>query len=161
MRFVPPLPFQAVHGLHHIVQIAFVGIQARECAVDERALEVFIRDAEMPRQARGFSVLAQHVDAEPVERARGDGLGNGLAQGARQATLHFRGGFVGKGERRDALGRDPALRDQIRNALGQHARLARARPGEDEHCPDGRGDGLALPFIQCDGIEVWHGMNTS
>ena len=60
MRLVSPLPLQAIHILHHIIQIAFIGIQARKCAIDQRALKVFIGDAKMGWQPDRFSMLAQN-----------------------------------------------------------------------------------------------------
>ena len=60
MRLVSPLPLQAIHILHHIIQIAFIGTQARKCAIDQRALKVFIGNAKMRWQPNRFSMLQQN-----------------------------------------------------------------------------------------------------
>ena len=59
-----------------------------------------------------------------------------------EAGLHLAGGLVGEGHRQDVVGRDAHLVDQVGDAVGQHARLARAGPGQHQHRAGSGGDRL-------------------
>ena len=63
------------------------------------------------------------------------------------AAHHFAGGLVGEREQQDAVGGN-ALFEQIRDAVGERARLARTRAGDDERRAGRRGDGGELLRIQ-------------
>ena len=56
---------------------------------------------------------------------------------------HLAGRLVGEGHGQDRVGRDPRA-EQVGDPPGDHARLARAGPGEDEEGAVDMGDGLAL-----------------
>ncbi len=58
-----------------------------------------------------------------------------VAQQGLEPLLHLVGRLVGKGHGHDPPGRDSGLLDQVRHAIGEHARLAGPRPGEDQHRP--------------------------
>ena len=60
------------------------------------------------------------------------------------ALLHLARGLVGEGHGEDLGGVGAAGRDQVADAGGQHARLARAGAGQHENGPVRRLDGLAL-----------------
>ena len=49
---------------------------------------------------------------------------------------------------RISFGSTPCVCEQVRDAVGEHARLARARAGDHEHRPLGGRDGLALGLVQ-------------
>ena len=80
---------------------------------------------------------------------RDDRLGD--AESADQffdALAHFRGGFVGESHRQDGFRHDAHVLDQIGDAVGDDARLAAARSGEDQHRAFGSFDGLALLRVE-------------
>ena len=56
-------------------------------------------------------------------------------QQMRQALAHLGGGAAGEGDGEAVLGGDAALGDQMRDAVGQRAGLARARTGDDQQRP--------------------------
>ena len=70
-----------------------------------------------------------------------------LAEQIRDAAHHFAGGLVGEGQQQDAVGGD-ALFEQVRDAVGERAGLARAGAGNDEGRAGRRGDGGELLLVQ-------------
>jgi len=70
---------------------------------------------------------------------RGDKLGNAL--------MHFPCGLVGKRDSQDIPRRNPAL-DHVRNAMRNHASLARTRPGKDQNRAANGLDGQPLLRVQ-------------
>ena len=73
--------------------------------------------------------------------------GEFVPQQIRHASHHFAGGLVGEREQQDAVGRN-ALFEQVGHAIGERARLARARAGDDERRAGRRGDGGALLLVE-------------
>jgi hypothetical protein len=63
------------------------------------------------------------------------------------AAPHLAGGFVGEGHGEDPP-RIDAAGHQIRDAVGDHARLAAARAREHEERALGQADGLPLRRVQ-------------
>ena len=70
-----------------------------------------------------------------------------MAEQIADAPHHFTGGLVREGEQQDAVGGNPLLQ-QIRHAIGECARLARTRTGDDECRAGRRGDGGELLRIE-------------
>ena len=64
------------------------------------------------------------------------------------ALAHLSGGLVREGDGQDALGRDPAGTDQVGDPVGQDARLAAARPRQDQQRTLRGLDGSALLGVQ-------------
>jgi hypothetical protein len=64
------------------------------------------------------------------------------------ALLHLGGGLVGERDREDPVRVDRPVTDQVGDAVGQHARLARARPRDDEQWPADVENGLTLGRVQ-------------
>ena len=63
------------------------------------------------------------------------------------AFHHFASRLVGEGQQEDAVSRDAVL-DEPGDAVGQGARLAGTRTGEDQAGPRGRGDCLILLGVE-------------
>ena len=63
------------------------------------------------------------------------------------AFFHDRRGFVGESYSEDRAARHAHL-NQVRHAISDHSRLARARSGKDQQGTFGRQHSLALPLIQ-------------
>jgi len=73
--------------------------------------------------------------------------GDFLSEQIRNAPHHFTGGLVGECQQQDAVGGD-ALFEQIRDAIGKRARLARTGSRDDERRTGWRSDGGELLRIQ-------------
>ena len=67
---------------------------------------------------------------------------------ALDALLHLPRGLVREGDREDLVRLHADRREQVRDAVGEHAGLARARAGDHEQRPLGRQHGLPLGGIQ-------------
>ena len=94
------------------------------------------RGAELSEQPvpGGVERSAVHPRAAPTDESLGAGE-------------HLLRGAAREGEEEDALGRDAAL-DQVRDAVDERARFARARAGDDEQRPVAEGDGARLLRIE-------------
>ena len=71
-----------------------------------------------------------------------------MAQQPIHALGHFTGGLVGESHGQDRVGCDIPLLDEPRNAVRDHARLARSRARQNEQRPVGRLDCGALFGIE-------------
>ena len=78
--------------------------------------------------------------AETVERPDPDA---GVGSEGHDPLAHLAGGLVRERQRQDLLARDP-LREQVADAAGDHPRLARPRPRQDQERPFHVRHGLAL-----------------
>ena len=99
----------------------------------------------------------QDAHARGVEGHHPHRPGAGADEGL-DPLAHLGGGLVGEGDREDLARLRAALAEQPRDAVGQHARLARARARDDEQRGALVHDGLALvgvePLEQRLGVEV-------
>ncbi len=126
-----------------------------------------VEDDEIALVSEPFDVLAQDARAEGVEGAEGEARVGGRAWrwggfcGAQSAgnqladpLLHLAGRLVGERDAQD-VARGNAPLEQIRDAIGDDARLARASPGQDE---DRAMEGLdGLPLLRIERGQVQHG----
>ena len=110
-------------------------------------LVVRVVDREPRVDADGRAVAPQHPGAQRVEGAHGH-VAAWLADEAQDPLAHLGRGLVGERHGED-LPRPHALdADQVRDAVREHARLARAGAGEDEQRPLGRRDGARLLGVE-------------
>ena len=126
-------------------------VLVREAPLPEEVLHqalrvVRVEDGEVPRErpAEGLHVRAQEARADAVEGAHpqeGEGV---LLHEAADALLHLAGGLVREGHRQDVVRRNVLLGEEVRDAVGDDPRLARTRPGQDEHRGALVGDGFPL-----------------
>ena len=106
--------------LHHLLLIALV--------VDDKILGITLAI-----DLQGLNIASQHAHAEGVKRADG-GLGERvLADNPIDPLGHLGGGFVGKRDGENAVGRDVLALNQISDAIGDDTRLARTGAGQNEH----------------------------
>ena len=112
-----------------------------------RRLVVGVVDGEARIDADGRAVAAQHAGAERVEGAHGH-VPAALADEGEDARAHLGGGLVGERHGQDVPRLDALHADQVRDAVGQHARLARAGAGQDQQRPVGGADGACLLGIE-------------
>ena len=90
---------------------------------------------------------AEHARADRVERADPHPR-RSAAEEAGDAFLHLARRLVGERDGEDATRVDPVLIDQARDARREHARLARARTGEDQQRSVDVQHGLALRRVE-------------
>ena len=76
--------------------------------------------------------FAQNLHAQRVEGANRQPARLRLGQHFRDALLHFRGGFIGKGNRSDGMRQIAYIDDQMLDFLRNHAGFAAACAGKDE-----------------------------
>ena len=92
-------------------------------------------------------LASQDARAHRVKRRHPHLLGDG-ADEIRDPFLHLAGGLVGEGDRREPEGRHAVLGHEERDAVGEHAGLARTRARDHEDRAVGRRRRLTL-----DGVE--------
>ena len=91
-------------------------------------------DRERRREPHLPGIAAQDAYARRVERGHPHLLGDRTDQLGHPA-LHLVGGLVGEGDGQDLERRDTLVLDEVGDAVGEHAGLARARAGHDEKGP--------------------------
>ena len=106
-----------------------------------------IQNLEALRQVRHLEVRAQKTVAQAVEGANPHAM-HVDRQHAGEPRHHFLGGLVGKGHRQNAAGSHQSVLQQPGDACGEHARLARARAGQDQGVLGWQGHGGALLRVQ-------------
>ena len=104
-------------------------------------------DRERRRVPQHLRVAAQDAHTCGVERGHPHLLRHRPDERA-DAGLHLLRGLVGEGDRQDLERRHVLLFDQVGDAVGEHARLARAGTGDDQKRPFGVDDGIELGGIQ-------------
>ncbi|OQA46689.1 MAG: hypothetical protein BWY52_00620 [Chloroflexi bacterium ADurb.Bin325] len=142
---------RAAHGLG-LVQLV-VQLQVAQRLLDRGELFAVIVDDKVRVEARGRRIRAQDARADAVERADGQPAparadGHGLAHQPVDALAHLARGLVREGDGHDRARVRVGMAQQIGHAVRQHARLAGARPGQHQHRPLDRGDGLSLRGVQ-------------
>ena len=110
------------------------------------------REARLVTEA--LCIATQDADARRMECRHPHLLGNGPDQ-RRHARLHLVGGLVGEGDGEDLEGRDALLLDEPRDAVREHARLARSGARDDEKGTPGMSHCLTLDGVQV--LEQWAG----
>ena len=100
------------------------------------------------RNLQGLDITAQNAHAEGM-KGRDHRLGDAqTADKFFDALAHLGGGLVGEGHRQDGFRHHSHVLDQIGDAVGDDARLAAARAGEDQHRAFGSLDGFALLRVE-------------
>ena len=98
----------------------------------------------IPEQGR---LASEDPRARRVER-RDPHLAGDRADERGNPLLHLTCGLVREGDREDLERRDVPFGDEIRHPMCEESGFPRARAGDDEHRPVGRGHGIALHRIQ-------------
>ncbi len=120
--------------------------------LDQVELVVGIEDDEVRVEGQVVGLAAQDAGTGGVEGAQGYPAGL-LAKQGHHAVLHLTGGLVGEGDRQDVIRAHAHGADQVSDALGQHAGLARARAGQNQYRAQTGGDRLLLLRVEA-GEEV-------
>ncbi len=135
-------------GLHRARGEALgVDVEVVEAALDQPPLVGRVVDRELARVAETVGVGAQHPGAGGVEghdphRARR------AADEQLDALAHLLGRLVGEGDGEDLVRAGLTRAHQVGDPVGQDARLARARAGEDQQRALAVGDRVALRRVQ-------------
>ncbi len=102
---------------------------------DQADLVVGVEDGEIGFQAHQFGMTAQKLDADGMEGAQPGHPLDRLPHHRAHTVFHLARGLVGKGHGEDFVGTRTARLQQMRDAGGQGAGLARACPGQHQHRP--------------------------
>ena len=110
--------------------VLVVDLELAHDLLEEALRVVLVVDGEVAREAEPVAVGAQHPHAHRVE---GEHPHRAHARPAERAQplAHLGGGLVGEGDGEYLGGADAQVADEVGDAEGQHARLARA--GACEH----------------------------
>ncbi len=122
-----------------------------EDLLHQRLLVVRVVNDEVPAHANRLAVPAQDPGAQGVERARLDVLAGRLADERDDPLAELARGAVREGHRQDLPRPDALDAHEPRDAMGEHAGLARTRAGEDQEGPVGCRDGASLLGVQVGG----------
>ena len=117
-----------------------------DTGLDQILRIVAIEDGEIPAITEQVGVRSQNPRPDGMERATPKRR-QFLSQQIPDPAHHFAGRFVGERQQQDAVGGD-ALFEQVRDAIGQRAGLARAGAGDDEGRAGRRGNGGQLLGVQ-------------
>ena len=111
-------------------------------------LVVGVENREIVLEPHEFRVTAQDFRADRVKRAEPGHALDRLADHRGDAQLHLARGFVGEGDGEDLRWVRAAGGEDVRDAGGQHPRLAGTRAGQHQQRPVERLDRLALLRVQ-------------
>ena len=126
---------------------AVINLEVLEQPFDQAQLVVRVNDLEILRQAGLAPVTPQQPVREPVKRAYPQVV-HGRPEQAFDTTAHFCGRLVGKGDSEQALWRNSLDIDEPGGTMHEHAGLAAAGTGNDEHGSCGRSYRLTLRVIE-------------
>ena len=129
---------------HEALRVALELLEAR---LDEPHLVGLVVDREVRAVAEPLGLAAQHPAARGVERHDPD-RARDRAERPLDARLHLAGGLVREGDREDLVRLHAAGGQQVRDAVGEDARLPRAGAGDHEQRPLGGQHGLPLGGVQ-------------
>ena len=132
-----------------------VEVELLHRARHERSLVLRVVDDEVRRDAHGRAVSPQEPRARRVERADPELLRELFPEQTREPRAHLARRLVRERDREDAVRRDARLGHEVRDAIGDDARLSAARAREDEERPVDVRDGFRLRRIQ----SVFHGLH--
>ena len=133
-------------------EVLLVKVELLHRPLDRRQPVGLVVDDVAAVDADQVPVAAQDPAADGVEGAHPRRRLPRADQGL-DAAAHLAGGLVGEGDGQDLVGVGPAGLDQVRDPVGEDARLAAAGAGKDQQRPVGRGDRLQLRRVE-DGREL-------
>ena len=126
-----------------------LGVDAERvgAALGQPARVGLVVDRELARVAEPLGLGAQDPRAGRVEGHQPHAA-RAVAEQPLDALAHLLGGLVRERDREDLARLRLVGVDQERDPVGQHARLAAARAGEDQQRPLAVRDGLALGLVE-------------
>ena len=124
-----------------------VDVELLDAALHEPARVGLVVDRELARVAEPVRVRAQHACAGGVKRHQPHRARPG-ADEQLDPLAHLLRRLVRERDREDLVGPRLPGREQVRDPVRQHARLARARAGEDQQRPLAVQDRRALRLVE-------------
>ena len=118
-----------------------------EARLDEPHLILVVVDREGRRVAEALCLAAQHPAAGGVEGEDPD-RPRRLPEHPLEPLAHLPRRLVRERDREDLVRLHAARADEVRDAIGEDARLPGAGAGDDEERPLGRENGLALGLVE-------------
>ena len=150
---------EPVEGRAHAARrpALLVGVERPQHALHQRQRVVLVVDREVRLVAELRDVAAQDAHAGGVE-GRDPDPARAAAEDPLDPLAHLARGLVGERDREDLVRVGGAARDQVRDAVRQHARLAAARAREDEQRALDVANRLGLLGVQPRGdlVQTWH-----
>ena len=125
-----------------------VELELLDAGLHEPHLVGLVVDREARPVADPLGVAAEQPPAGRVEGHHPHARGGAPAHEPLHPLLHLVRGPVGERDRQDLARRGDARLDQVRDPVGEHARLARPGPGDDEQRAVGVHDRLALLGVE-------------
>ena len=129
------------------VELLRIEIEIPHDEADEAARVVGVVDGERAAHPEVLGLAAQDPHAHRVERGHPHRVGAAAHQRV-DPGLHLGRGLVGERDRHDLAGVHLPLGQQPGDAVGEHARLARTRPRDDQQRRTGVRDGLPLAGVE-------------
>ncbi len=136
----------AVHRLGAVLLV--VQVQVADGLPDQAELVVGIEDGVVAGDTGRIGLTAQDAGTSGVEGAQREATTARRTDKPLQSLPHLAGRLVGEGDGHDTPGGDAELPHQPGDAVGEHAGLATARPGQHQHRAIGGGDGFLLLGVQ-------------
>ena len=133
--------------MHPEGRIAWGQVHLFEHSGHQAALVIRVINDEIGLQPDVGPLATEDASADGMERPDHQ-LADVRADEVSEARDHLPGGLVGKGHRQDPVGVHALFLDQVGDAVGEDARLARAGAGQHEHGPVGGAHGLLLGGVQ-------------
>ena len=164
-RFQPAAAAIGVGPLHAVLRVAdarerrarlhvaVVDVQLLQRLLDDRQLIGRVVDDEVARQPDRRRLAPEQPRAERVER-RHPHAAAVFAEQRLDARAHLLGRLVGERDGEHFVGLRVAVADEVRDAAGDDAGLARPGAGEDQQRPVDVEDRVALFGVQ--GVEELH-----
>ncbi len=142
------LPAVDEAGEHARRPALLVDVLGFQQLLEQADLVVDVEDGEVALEAHQLGVAAQDLHADRMEGAEPRHALDHLADHQADAALHLARRLVGEGDRQDLVRPRPPGRQDVRDARGQHARLAGAGAGQHQHRPVQRLDRQPLLRIE-------------
>ena len=123
-------------------------IQIAHALLDKALAVVGVENRKVAVVADQVDVAAKQPREDRVEGADPEAGGAASFEDAVDTVAHLARRLVGKGKRENVLRRNPDVADQVRDAEGNDARLARTRARKHHHGAFGGKHGLALNVVE-------------
>jgi hypothetical protein len=127
--------------------VLLVNIQVFQRPLDEAELIITIKNDKVAFEGQVFRLPAEQSGAEGVKSAQREAASSS-AQQLGYSGLHLAGSFVGKSDRKNAVGIQPQPINQVSNPPGEHARLPGAWASKHQHWSSIYSDRLFLLWVE-------------
>ena len=126
----------------------FVDLEVFEDLFDQIDLIAVVVDGEAGIAAQVLDVAAKPACAQRVERAHREASGQVATNQGIESLAQLAGSLVGERHRQEVVGIDVLDLKEVRHAVHDYPRLARAGPSQDQQRPIDMRDRFALVLVQ-------------